>query len=162
MAFSDKQVRALSRSVPHATSNRASVTARNSPTLKAGLRWRKPIAFSASTAGTAKPSKPSAFLPATTAASRRLFIWRACASRSARMDAPLYVTVTEPATPTLGSLGEVHDRALKAAETDATKRALATFGKAFGLALYAVSHDGTQRASGTRFGRRRQFRRQER
>ena len=36
-----------------------------------------------------------------------------------------------------GSVGEVHDRALKAAETDATKRALATFGKAFGLALYA-------------------------
>jgi Rad52/22 family double-strand break repair protein len=35
-----------------------------------------------------------------------------------------------------GSVGEVHDRALKAAETDATKRALATFGKAFGLALY--------------------------
>ena len=36
-----------------------------------------------------------------------------------------------------GSSGEVQDRALKAAETDATKRALATFGKAFGLALYA-------------------------
>ncbi len=35
------------------------------------------------------------------------------------------------------SAGEAHDRALKAAETDATKRALATFGKAFGLALYA-------------------------
>ena len=35
------------------------------------------------------------------------------------------------------SVGEVHDRALKAAETDATKRALATFGRAFGLALYA-------------------------
>jgi recombination DNA repair RAD52 pathway protein len=34
------------------------------------------------------------------------------------------------------SAGEVHDRALKAAETDATKRALATFDKAFGLALY--------------------------
>lgn len=33
--------------------------------------------------------------------------------------------------------GEAHDLALKAAETDATKRALATFGKAFGLALYA-------------------------
>ena len=32
--------------------------------------------------------------------------------------------------------GEVHDIALKAAETDATKRALATFGKPFGLALY--------------------------
>jgi len=32
--------------------------------------------------------------------------------------------------------GEVHDIALKAAETDATKRALATFGKPFGLELY--------------------------
>src|SRR6185437_14380450 len=34
------------------------------------------------------------------------------------------------------SPGEVHDAALKIAETDATKRALATFGKPFGLALY--------------------------
>jgi len=34
------------------------------------------------------------------------------------------------------SPGEVHDVALKAAETDATKRALATFGRPFGLALY--------------------------
>src|SRR5476649_1448425 len=34
------------------------------------------------------------------------------------------------------SPGEVHDIALKVAETDATKRALATFGKPFGLALY--------------------------
>ena len=37
------------------------------------------------------------------------------------------------------SLGEVHDMALKVAETDATKRALATFGKPFGLALYRSS-----------------------
>ena len=35
------------------------------------------------------------------------------------------------------SAGEAHDVALKAAETDATKRALVTFGKAFGLALYS-------------------------
>jgi hypothetical protein len=34
------------------------------------------------------------------------------------------------------SPGEVHDVALKSAETDATKRALATFGKPFGLELY--------------------------
>src|SRR5262245_27542566 len=34
------------------------------------------------------------------------------------------------------SPGEVHDIAVKAAETDATKRALATFGKPFGLELY--------------------------
>src|SRR3974377_876300 len=32
--------------------------------------------------------------------------------------------------------GEVHDIAVKAAETDATKRALATFGRPFGLELY--------------------------
>ena len=37
------------------------------------------------------------------------------------------------------SPGEVHDIALKAAETDATKRALATFGKPFGLELYRGS-----------------------
>jgi Rad52/22 family double-strand break repair protein len=36
------------------------------------------------------------------------------------------------------SPGEVHDISLKAAETDATKRALATFGKPFGLALYGT------------------------
>ena len=44
------------------------------------------------------------------------------------------------------SPGEVHDTALKAAETDATKRALATFGKPFGLELYRkdiVSRTGT-------------------
>jgi hypothetical protein len=34
------------------------------------------------------------------------------------------------------SPGEVHDTALKGAETDATKRALATFGNPFGLSLY--------------------------
>ena len=37
---------------------------------------------------------------------------------------------------TVEGLTDVHDIALKAAETDATKRALATFGKPFGLALY--------------------------
>src|SRR3954451_20993811 len=34
------------------------------------------------------------------------------------------------------SPGEPHDTALKAAETDATKRALVTFGRPFGLELY--------------------------
>lgn len=48
------------------------------------------------------------------------------------------------------SAGEVHDRALKAAETDATKRALATFGKAFGLALYAGRKPPTNRRHATR------------
>src|SRR5262245_20657087 len=39
------------------------------------------------------------------------------------------------------SPGEVHDTALKAAETDATKRALATFGRPFGLELYRKDKD---------------------
>lgn len=34
------------------------------------------------------------------------------------------------------SLGEAHEKALKSAETDATKRALSTFGRPFGLALH--------------------------
>jgi hypothetical protein len=40
------------------------------------------------------------------------------------------------------SPGDVHDIALKAAETDATKRALATFGKPFGLELYRKDKRG--------------------
>ena len=34
------------------------------------------------------------------------------------------------------TLGQAHERAAKAAETDATKRALSTFGNSFGLSLY--------------------------
>jgi DNA recombination protein Rad52 len=41
------------------------------------------------------------------------------------------------------SPGEVHDIALKAAETDATKRALATFGRPFGLELYRKDRTDT-------------------
>ncbi|MGI9569523.1 MAG: Rad52/Rad22 family DNA repair protein, partial [Desulfobulbia bacterium] len=38
---------------------------------------------------------------------------------------------------TASSPGQAHEFALKAAETDATKRALMTFGNPFGLSLYA-------------------------
>ena len=47
------------------------------------------------------------------------------------------------------SPGEVHDTALKAAETDATKRALATFGKPFGLELYRKDKKGVLEHSPT-------------
>jgi len=43
---------------------------------------------------------------------------------------------------TANSSGEAHDVALKAAETDATKRALATFGNGFGLGLYDKEQNG--------------------
>jgi DNA recombination protein Rad52 len=38
--------------------------------------------------------------------------------------------------------GDAHERAIKAAETDATKRALATFGNRFGLCLYDKEKNG--------------------
>jgi hypothetical protein len=43
--------------------------------------------------------------------------------------------------------GQAHELAWKAAETDATKRALATFGNAFGLSLYGGSAETGERAS---------------
>lgn len=46
------------------------------------------------------------------------------------------------------TLGEAHDKAIKTAETDATKRALATFGKPFGLALY-LGHKSKPRPNQT-------------
>jgi DNA recombination protein Rad52 len=46
--------------------------------------------------------------------------------------------------------GEAHELAAKAAETDATKRALATFGNAFGLSLYGGAPDPVLRNSGLR------------
>lgn len=46
--------------------------------------------------------------------------------------------------------GEVHDMALKAAETDATKRALATFGRPFGLELYRGHRKDSSNPSGRR------------
>lgn len=46
------------------------------------------------------------------------------------------------------TLGEAHDKAIKTAETDATKRALATFGKPFGLALYLGHRSRVQQQAG--------------
>ena len=51
------------------------------------------------------------------------------------------------------SPGEVHDIALKAAETDATKRAFATFGKPFGLELYRQSRTSGKSAAAKACGR---------
>ena len=42
------------------------------------------------------------------------------------------------------TLGQAHEIALKAAETDATKRALSTFGNPFGLALYDREQKGVR------------------
>ena len=49
----------------------------------------------------------------------------------------IYQTIRERIIALEADIDEAHDLALKAAETDATKRAMVTFGKAFGLALYS-------------------------
>lgn len=43
--------------------------------------------------------------------------------------------------------GEAHEQAIKAAETDATKRALSTFGNRFGLSLYDPDRTGVTKAA---------------
>lgn len=48
--------------------------------------------------------------------------------------------------------GEAHESALKAAETDAMKRALATFGNLFGLALYDKQRHGVRGAGARKNG----------
>jgi Rad52/22 family double-strand break repair protein len=50
---------------------------------------------------------------------------------------------------TANTSGEAHDFALKAAETDATKRALATFGNSFGLGLYDKEQNGVTAKKGS-------------
>jgi DNA recombination protein Rad52 len=54
---------------------------------------------------------------------------------------------------TAATPGPAHELALKAAETDATKRALSTFGNAFGLSLYGgVGDEPRRRSSGANIG----------
>jgi len=54
-----------------------------------------------------------------------------------------------------GTLGEAHEKAIKTAETDATKRALATFGKPFGLALYLSPKRSAAKVKGLDIERQR-------
>jgi DNA recombination protein Rad52 len=48
------------------------------------------------------------------------------------------------------SPGQAHELAMKAAETDATKRALMTFGNAFGLSLYGPAKEQVERSASVR------------
>ena len=118
------------------TSARGVLTTPPSPMSKAGTSSPRPTASSATTPGIdirfpraafgltrqtitlLLPTRQKCALPCGPA---RLTITReGCGSGEAKAPTP----------------GEAHELALKAAETDATKRALATFGNPFGLALY--------------------------
>ena len=137
MGFSDKQLKALRRNLdqpPRAHPRRP--MAASSPISRVGTRSRKPIVSLALMPGAGRRLNPAA-----------------CSARENRgaflavYTAKVRITVEADGTKIIreghgsgegraNSPGEVHDTALKAAETDATKRALATFGKPFGLELY--------------------------
>ncbi len=108
-------------------------------TSKAGLLSRKPIAFSDSMPGAARPIETRCVLARE---NRGTFLAVYIARVRITVHAEGATVIREGHGSGEGrgaSPGEVHDIALKAAETDATKRALATFGKPFGLELYRHS-----------------------
>ena len=87
-------------------------------------------------AGAGKRSNPAVFSPGKTAAPF-LAVYVAKVRITVQADGATVVREGHGSGEGRGpSPGEVHDIALKAAETDATKRAFATFGKPFGLELY--------------------------
>ena len=106
------------------------------PISRAGTPSRRPTGSSGSTAGTGRRSNPNASLPARTAGTF-LAVYIARVRVTVHADGATIIREGHGTGEGRGtSPGEVHDIALKAAETDATKRALATFGKPFGLELY--------------------------
>ena len=121
----------------------------NSPTSRAGTRSRKPTASLALMAGAGRRLNPAASSPEKTVVLSLLSISPGCGFRSMPMARPSFAKVTASGEGRGPSPGEVHDTALKAAETDATKRALATFGRPFGLALYRERKGGFQSSPAT-------------
>ena len=87
-------------------------------------------------AGTERRWNPAACSPGKTAAASSPSISPKCGSRCSADGATVIREGHGTGEGRGTSPGEVHDIALKAAETDATKRAFATFGKPFGLELY--------------------------
>ena len=142
MGFSDSQMRALARSVP----------ARH---VRSRVRDGKELSYVEGWYVLAQANRIFGFdgWDRETIETKCLLGREARGSFTAVYSARVRITVRTPGGAVIrdghgtgeahgGSAGEVHDRALKAAETDATKRALATFGKAFGLALYAGGRVG--------------------
>ena len=105
------------------------------------MQSRKPIGSLASMAGAGRPMRPAACFPGKTAGHSWLSISPKCALLCMPMGRPLSREGHGSGEGRGTSPGEVHDIALKAAETDGTKRALATFGKPFGLELYRKDKD---------------------
>ena len=159
MGFQQSKYRRCGEISTAGRSVHARPTAANSPISKGGSRSRKPTGSSGLMAGAGKRSNPVVFSLGKTAARSCLSISLKCGSRSRPMGQPSIREGHGSGEGRGTSPGEVHDIALKAAETDATKRAFATFGKPFGLELYRqaarrrIMHGrNTLRSAATRFG----------
>ena len=136
MALTETQTKSLKAKLKRRTSRSVSSAVLRCRTSKVGMPLPRPIGSSALTVGTGRRW-------------RRAVIGRICRygetvcfySTKVRITvrAGDTVTVREGIGTGFGRAPQpelAHDIALKAAETDATKRALATFGNPFGLALY--------------------------
>ena len=143
MGFSAKQLKTLQRNLNSRYVRTRRPMDVSSPISRAGTRSRKPTEFSALMPGAGRPLNPAVCSAEKTVAH---------SSRS--ISAKVRITVEADGMKIIReghgsgegratSSGEVHDIALKAAETDATKRALATFGNHLG----SSSIGRTRRAS---------------
>jgi DNA recombination protein Rad52 len=136
MGFSDKQVRALGRGVP-ASAIRTRMNAGKELTFIEGwyavAQANRIFGFD----GWDRETVETRLLQAKETRGTYTAIYAAKVRVTVRAEGSMVVREGHGTGEGQGtSAAEVQDRALKAAETDATKRALATFGRAFGLALY--------------------------
>ena len=115
------------------------------PTSRAGMSSPKPIASSASTAGTGRPSPATACGRSRSMAATARPTSPASASGCGRERPSSCGRAAGRANQVPLTPGQAHEFAAKAAETDATKRALMTFGNAFGLSLYGGGTGGSLR-----------------
>jgi hypothetical protein len=150
MGFSDKQMRALQRGVPARNIRVRKLNGRTFPYIEgwhAIAEANRIFGF----AGWDRETVESRCILARETRGSILAIYAAKVRLTVRAEGATVVREGNGSGEARSaSVGEAHEIALKAAETDATKRALATFGKPFGLALYsngrprAAPEHGTQ------------------
>ena len=148
MAFTEAQVKNLEAKLDASTSERGVFKTPPSPMSKAGMSSQKPTASLATTLGIGArfrraASGPGRIANGTSRPTRQRFGFPSGPAQSRSR-----VKAVEAAKPRASQPGEAHELALKAAETDATKRALATFGNPFGLALYDRDLAGVTQSQG--------------
>lgn len=136
MAFTSKQVRALQRRVPAAKVRTRKLNGREFPYIEGWLaisEANRIFGFD----GWDRETIDSRCVVGREIRGSFLAIYIAKVRVTVRSESSTVVREgTGSGEARSSSPGEAHEIALKAAETDGTKRALATFGKPFGLALY--------------------------